>query len=494
MIKKLFQAAFLPAVMTAFFAAILLVSNASGGLFFKDPWLHKGILIFLEILVWLSAGWLFNRMLSVLFWDALVGLYTEHHPPKMLVQISGIFVFFLTLSFIAHFVFDEPLTSILVTGGGLTIALGFGIQGLINDLFSSLAIQLDPPFKVGDFINVHHRYLESEGLIGRVEETNWRTTRMWTTGRNYIIVPNSYITTQILTNYSMPHSLSRFEMNYTLDFNIPSDRAIRVLTAALLDSVGPNGPVASPKPKAILTKVNSDGAVYKLKYFLEPAQVSPPKARNTINANILHHLTNAGMTQAHPKQDIFIGRVAKRQKSWSNKEDRMHLLSNIDLFKDFSEEMLQAVTDSFHLKEFKPEEVLFNQGDDGESLFVLVEGLLEVNLQEKGEKKHLSFLRPGSFLGEMALLTGEKRSADVISCTESLVGELTKDSIMSLATKNPEILSQMTTVVAKRRLKNEEMTSATSGNGHDEDAIQDEKKSLMARATNFFFGKKKVRL
>ncbi|SVC22071.1 uncharacterized protein METZ01_LOCUS274925, partial [marine metagenome] len=204
MIKKLFQATFLPAVITAFFTVILSLSHVSGGLLFEDPWLHKGILIFLEILVWLSGGWLFNRMLGLFFWDLLVGMYTEHHPPKMLVQISGIFVFFLTLSFIAHFVFDEPLTSILVTGGGLTIALGFGIQGLINDLFSSLAIQLDPPFKVGDFINVHHRYLAAEGLIGRVEETNWRTTRMWTTDRNYIVVPNSYITTQILTNYSMP--------------------------------------------------------------------------------------------------------------------------------------------------------------------------------------------------------------------------------------------------------------------------------------------------
>ena len=48
----------------------------------------------------------------------------------------------------------------------------------------------------------------------------------------------------------------------------------------------------------------------------------------------------------------------------------------------------------------------------------------------------------------MALLTGEKRSADVFSSTESLVGELTKDSIMTLATKNPEILNKMTAVVA----------------------------------------------
>ena len=46
----------------------------------------------------------------------------------------------------------------------------------------------------------------------------------------------------------------------------------------------------------------------------------------------------------------------------------------------------------------------------------------------------------------------------------------------------------MTAVVAERRLKNEEMTSM-SGNGHEEE-IQKVKKNLMARATNFFFGKK----
>jgi CRP-like cAMP-binding protein len=131
---------------------------------------------------------------------------------------------------------------------------------------------------------------------------------------------------------------------------------------------------------------------------------------------------------------------------------------------------------------------LFNQGDEGESLFVLVEGLLEVSSQVKGEKRHLSFLRPGSFLGEMALLTGEKRSADVICSTESLVGELTKDSIMSLATENPEILNKMTAVVAKRRLKNKEMW-ATSAKVHDE-AVQQEEKSLLARVVNFFFGNK----
>ena len=58
------------------------------------------------------------------------------------------------------------------------------------------------------------------------------------------------------------------------------------------------------------------------------------------------------------------------------------------------------------------------------------------------EERHLTLLAPGSFLGEMALLTGEKRSANITTSTESLVVELTKDSIMYLATTNPEVLEK----------------------------------------------------
>ena len=171
-----------------------------------------------------------------------------------------------------------------------------------------------------------------------------------------------------------------------------------------------------------------------------------------------------------------------------NKVDRVHLLSNIALFKGLSEQVLKSISESFHFKELKAGEVLIKQGDDGESLFVLVEGLLEVSLQIEGKKKHLTFLRPGTFLGEMALLTGEKRSADITSFTASLVGELTKNDIMPLAEKNPEILNKITGIVAKRRLSNIEINSANSKD-HDE-AIEKETKNLMGRVTSFFFGKK----
>ena len=103
--KKIFQAAFLPVLAIAFFSAILFISNMSGGLFFA-AWLHQGILVFLEILVWFSSGWLFNRMISLLFWDTLIKKISSAPPPLLLVQLSGIAVLILTLSCIAHFVFE----------------------------------------------------------------------------------------------------------------------------------------------------------------------------------------------------------------------------------------------------------------------------------------------------------------------------------------------------------------------------------------------------
>ena len=485
MLKKIFQAAFIPTLFTIFFIVITVFLIAFENDLPFPGWFYQGVLVFLELLIWFSAGWLFNRLLDLFFWNTLIKKVSHNPPPLMLVQLSGIFVLILTLSFVAHFVFDEPLTTIIAAAGGLGFVLGFAVQGLILDLFSGLAIQMDRPFKVGHFVNCHNRFGES--LIGRVEETSWRTTRLWTTDRNLVIVPNSYITSTIVTNYSMPEAIARFEIDYTLDFSVPSDRAIKIFNAALTESIGSKGPLATPPPKTIFNGSNSDGAVYKMRYYLDPVAVSPSKARNTINANVMHHLIYAGLTPSYDRQDIFYEKMPS-QKSWMNKKDRVHLLSNIALFKGLSQPVLNSISESFQFKELKAGEALIKQGDDGESLFVLVEGLLEVSLQIEGKKKHLTFLRPGTFLGEMALLTGEKRSADVTSSTASLVGELTKDAIMPLAEKNPEILNKITAIVAKRRLSNIEIGSENSKD-HNE-AIEKETKNLMGRVTNFFFGKK----
>ena len=127
MTKKIFQAAFLPLITTLLFSAILLIENLFGDLVFP-AWFQKRVLTFLEMLIWFYGGWLFNRMLSLLFWDTLGKKIIHHAPPLLLVQLSSIFVLILTLSAIAHFVFHEPLTTLIAAAGGLGFVLGFAVQ------------------------------------------------------------------------------------------------------------------------------------------------------------------------------------------------------------------------------------------------------------------------------------------------------------------------------------------------------------------------------
>ena len=117
MLKKIFQAAFIPTLFTIFFIVITVFLIAFENDLPLPGWFQRGVLVFLELLIWFSAGWLFNRLLDLFFWNTLIKKVSHNPPPLMLVQLSGIFVLILTLSFVAHFVFDEPLTTIIAAAG-----------------------------------------------------------------------------------------------------------------------------------------------------------------------------------------------------------------------------------------------------------------------------------------------------------------------------------------------------------------------------------------
>jgi small-conductance mechanosensitive channel len=289
----------------------------------------KSLKIVANVAIWLAGAWLFNRLLEMMFWQGVVGHALGRNPPRLVIQLTGVLVFLLALSGIVRFVFGESVTAIWAASGAIGIVVGFALRNLILDTFSGLAIHLERPFKVGDWITCHARMGD---YIGRIEETNWRTTRLWTTSRNIIIIPNSYLTTTLITNFSMPETPARFEMTFVLDFSVPSERAIRILSAAVVSAIGRKGPLADPPPKVRVDEVSKYGVEYKMRYFLEPADVSPSKARDTITRAVLEHINQAGIALSYPRQDVFYARMPWRHKDWSYLKDQIHQLQSLSLF------------------------------------------------------------------------------------------------------------------------------------------------------------------
>lgn len=406
-----------------------------------------------QIGVWLSGAWLFNRLLSVAFWDGFVTKALGRKPPRLIIQLTGVIVFLVTVSGIVRFVYGQSITAIWATSGAVGLVIGLALRNLILDTFSGLAIHLERPFKVGDWINCHTRMGQH---IGRVEETNWRTTRLWTTSRNIIIIPNSYLTTTLITNFSMPGTAARFEMDFVLDFSVPTERALRILSAALVSTIGPRGPLASPAPKVRVNGTTEYGVQYRLRYYLEPADVSPSKARNTITQAVVKHINQAGLSLSYPRRDVFLARMPWRHKDWSYLKDQVRQLGTLSIFANFGAEDLEFVANHMSVHAVDEGTVVVKQGDDGDSMFILAEGLLEVLVrQPDGTQIKVADLAPGTFFGEKSLLTGETRSATVVCVAESVVCEITKNCMASLLERKPGLVEILGRAVIERDMQNE---------------------------------------
>ncbi|PON14096.1 hypothetical protein C2W62_30890 [Candidatus Entotheonella serta] len=179
-----------------------------------------------------------------------------------------------------------------------------------------------------------------EFMLLRNNSINWRTTRLKTTDNNVIIIPNSIIGQSIVTNFSSPSGLSRFELHFCFDADVPSERVIRVLLAGVKGAISPDGVEAHPEPTVRINRTTDAGIEYRMRYWLSPAKISPPKARHAVIGSVLRNLQTAGISLAYPKQDAIFTRRRARSLNSDLLEDRVDLLSSIDLFHQLGPEAL----------------------------------------------------------------------------------------------------------------------------------------------------------
>jgi CRP-like cAMP-binding protein len=130
---------------------------------------------------------------------------------------------------------------------------------------------------------------------------------------------------------------------------------------------------------------------------------------------------------------------------------------------------------------------VFEKDDPGDSMFLVVEGLLAVLVPVEGRSEPLrvGHLGGGDFFGEMSLLTGEPRSATVCAVTDALVFEIEKPHVQELITDRPEVVRQLSRVVAERQAANLAALDRTDDDGRAPEATRLADR-LFERITHFF--------
>src|SRR6267142_1457313 len=123
-----------------------------------------------------------------------------------------------------------------------------------------------------------------------------------------------------------------------------------------------------------------------------------------------------------------------------------------DLFENQPEEVLKAVLVQGQLQEYGPGEVVFRQGDEGDRVYIVKSGALEVlaSPTDAAEPIPVAYLGPGEVLGELALLTGSPRSASARVPERAELFTVDKAVFLDLMKTLPAFSRNLCLVLAKR--------------------------------------------
>ncbi|MEZ4363449.1 MAG: DUF1003 domain-containing protein [Kofleriaceae bacterium] len=150
--------------------------------------------------------------------------------------------------------------------------------------------------------------------------------------------------------------------------------------------------------------------------------------------------------------------------------DRVVLLRNIPLFESLEEEDLAALVTRLREERFRAGETVFAQGDEGDSMYLIEEGAIDIVAGSGKQRVTLASLFMQQYFGELSLLDGAPRSAMAVAARDTVLLALERDDFVDFVKRRPEAaLSIMHEIGERIRATNELMTRTVSRNVFEEE-------------------------
>ena len=113
-------------------------------------------------------------------------------------------------------------------------------------------------------------------------------------------------------------------------------------------------------------------------------------------------------------------------------------IRQLELFTSLSDDEIDILLKHAKIHSLVEEEILFNEGDDGDFFAIVIEGLIEIRKQGDTEQPiTIATLSSGATLGEMSLIDYETRSASAIAAQPSTLFILSRQSFDTLVDQSP---------------------------------------------------------
>jgi small-conductance mechanosensitive channel len=371
--------------------------------------------------------------------------------------VIGVFLIVVTL------VFPEQLLAASAVGA---VVVGFALQDTLGNFFAGLALQIDRPFKPGHWIEVGP-------FQGRVTDITWRATKIQTKTGNMIIVPNNIVGKEAITNYSEPRSPTRLFVEVGTGYQIPPNLVRRAISTALSRC---SRVLSTPAPDVMFADFGASALIFRARFWVLDFE-HDERARDEVRTAIYYEFHRQGIEIPWPIQ-IEYHRQDPPKDLDAEQQYRQQQIAAVPMFTSLGSDVQSALAAAARQRLFGRGEVIVNEGDPGESMFLVVDGAVAITVGP--ERRQVAVTDEGGYFGEMSLLTGDARSATVTATRDTVVLEVSAESFGEHVRSQPSVLEALADAALTRRA---ELVAVKAAPGTTPASA---KASLLARMRKFF--------
>ena len=135
-------------------------------------------------------------------------------------------------------------------------------------------------------------------------------------------------------------------------------------------------------------------------------------------------------------------------------EQRVEMLKNVPIFHDLTSKEILEVDELLHERTYEQDEIIFEEGDQGHGVFIIISGKVRVDPCHKLLKTANLEFGPGELVGELTLFDEAPRTATVVAIERTMTVALFQAEFSSLLTKNKSIgvkvLNEIARILSRR--------------------------------------------
>ncbi|MGA7275861.1 MAG: mechanosensitive ion channel domain-containing protein, partial [Candidatus Udaeobacter sp.] len=253
---------------------------------------------------------LVNRYVWDFYFETKRGTTIPHFLREVVAGIIFLIVLLLVLSYGYHA--DAQLKGLLAGSSVLAIIFGFAGQNLFAGIIGGIAIQINRPYKLGDWLKVGDTYAE-------VREINWRSTRLCTNDDIYLDIPNNEMVSHQIVNLHYPTEVHAMRIRVGVEYKNPPNL---VKDALRLAAQSAKNVLRDPPVKVFLVDFADFAMTYEIKYYMgNHSRIN--ETNDSVRTNVWYELKRQGITIPFPIRTLHV----ERKKAPPVQEDQAEAFS-----------------------------------------------------------------------------------------------------------------------------------------------------------------------